>query len=140
MYNEALNLAKAAHEGQFDKGGNPYILHPIAVSEMVKTEDEKIVALLHDVVEDTSITLDDLRKRGFSPRIVDAVDAITKRDGVGYEEYIRRVSQNSLARNVKIADMTHNMDLSRIANPSQKDFERIARYEKTLRLLSVKNS
>ncbi|MDF2572046.1 MAG: hypothetical protein K0R55_3650 [Sporomusa sp.] len=82
MFNKALLLATKAHAGQVDKAGKPYLLHPIAVADMLKAEEEKIVALLHDVVEDTSLTLIDLRNEGFPDRIVEAVDAITKRSGI----------------------------------------------------------
>lgn len=137
MFNKALLLATKAHAGQVDKAGKPYLLHPIAVADMLKAEEEKIVALLHDVVEDTSLTLIDLRNEGFPDRIVEAVDAITKRSGFSYEEYLQRVKQNPLALAVKIADMTHNMDLSRIANPTQKDYARVEKYKKLIKKLKM---
>lgn len=137
MFNKALLLATKAHAGQVDKAGKPYLLHPIAVADMLKAEEEKIVALLHDVVEDTSLTLIDLRNEGFPDRIVEAVDAITKSSGISYEEYLQRVKQNPLALAVKIADMTHNMDLSRIANPTQKDYARVEKYKKLIKELKM---
>lgn len=132
MLNKALELAKAAHAGQLDKGGEPYISHPIAVAAMVETEEEKTVALLHDVVEDTPVTLEELRRQGFPELVMEAVDILTKRPGSDYRDYIQRVKQNPLALTVKIADMTHNMDLSRIKNPQAKDFARIQKYNKIL--------
>lgn len=135
MYKKALRIAKKAHDGQIDKGGRPYIDHPKKVASLVKTKDEKIVALLHDVCEDTDITLDDLRKLKFSEKIVKAVDAITKRDDEDYFTYIERVNENEIAKKVKIADATHNSDISRIDNPSKKDIDRCLRYEKTIRRL-----
>ena len=135
MYNKALQIAKSAHSGQLDKGGNPYFLHPLAVSEKVEAENEKIVALLHDVIEDTDITLDYLREQGFSEEILAGVDRLTKREGVSYEEYIEAVRKNPLALKVKIADMLHNSDLSRIPNPTEKDRKRIEKYKEKIALL-----
>jgi len=132
MLNKAFKLAKAAHAGQLDKGGKPYINHPIAVAAIVETQEEKTVALLHDVVEDTPVTLDELKEHGFPETVVAAVDVLTKRPGVDYGEYIQRVKKNPLALVVKIADMTHNMDLSRIQNPTAKDYARIDKYKKIL--------
>jgi len=132
MLNKAFKLAKAAHAGQLDKGGKSYINHPIAVAAIVETQEEKTVALLHDVVEDTPVTLDELKEHGFPETVVAAVDVLTKRPGVDYGEYIQRVKKNPLALVVKIADMTHNMDLSRIQNPTAKDYARIDKYKKIL--------
>lgn len=137
MIDIAFEVAQKAHEGQYDKGGKPYINHPIAVSKMVHTEDEKIVALLHDSVEDSNIILADLKEYGFSDKVLNAIDCMTKRAGETYEEYIERVSQNSLAIKVKSADLTHNSDISRIKNPSKKDIERTQKYKRTLEKLKV---
>lgn len=139
MFNKALTLAKSAHSGQTDKGGQPYILHPIAVAELVDTEAEKTVALLHDVVEDTPVTLEELQKQGFPEAVVAAIDVLTKRPGVDYRDYIQLVKQNQLALTVKIADMTHNMDLARIPNPTVKDYDRIKKYSKVLSELKTAN-
>lgn len=139
MYTKALQLAMNVHKGQVDKGGNPYILHPIAVSQLVDSEEEKIVALLHDVVEDTDITLEHLKLEGFSDNIIAAVSALTKQPGVAYDDYISTLKGNSIAVRVKIADITHNSDISRIPNPTEKDLERIKRYEMTLAKLKNAN-
>lgn len=96
MIQKALEIAQKAHAGQFDKGGNPYIGHPLAVAEMVNTEEEKIVAFLHDVVEDSAFTLDDIKNLGFTKDIVNAIEAITKRDGETYSSYVLRVKTNLL--------------------------------------------
>ncbi|WP_371381704.1 HD domain-containing protein [Sporomusa aerivorans] len=128
----ALKLATIAHSGQIDKGGKPYILHPISVAKIVETEEEKTVALLHDVIEDTPVTLEELRENGLPESVVVAVDVLTKRPGVEYGDYIQRVKQNPIALTVKIADMIHNMDLSRIQSPSAKDYARIEKYERIL--------
>jgi len=131
MLEKAFKISYMAHKGQMDKGGAPYYLHPIFVALNMETEDQKIVALLHDVVEDTEITLDDLRQEGFSENIVEAVDAITKK-GEAYEVYLQKVKANALARAVKIGDLKHNSDITRIKNPTEKDIKRIEKYKKSL--------
>lgn len=120
----ALQIAAAAHKGQKDKGGNDYINHPLRVAELVEGEEEKMVAFLHDVVEDTRVTLEDLKSSGLSQSVIEAVDAITKRQGESYHDYIERLIQNPIALAVKIADIKHNVDLSRIPNPTKKDIQR----------------
>lgn len=115
---EAFNIAMKAHNGQKDKGGYDYIYHPIIVALHCETEEEKVVALLHDVVEDTNVTLNDLQI--FGEEIVKAVDAITKKDGQPLEEYLNIVKANELARKVKIQDLTHNMDTSRLPSITEK--------------------
>lgn len=110
---ECLRFVEELHHGQYDKIGAPYILHPVFVADQMDTEEETIVALLHDVVEDTTITLDDLRNRGYSDEIVVAIDALTRRPGETYSSYIERLSNNKLARHVKIADLRHNLQPER---------------------------
>lgn len=135
MLSKAKNLATAAHAGQRDKGGQPYILHPIAVAGRMDTELEKVVALLHDVVEDTSITLHDLELAGFGEDVLAAIDAITKRPGEPYDSYIERVKQNRTACRVKIQDLRHNIDLSRITDPKPAGYARLEKYRNTLTIL-----
>lgn len=132
---KALQIAEKAHTGQFDKGGKPYIQHPLAVAALVDTEDEKIVALLHDVVEDSAITLEDLSAAGFPVLIVEAVKAITKTPGLDYWEYLDSVKANPIARRVKMADLRHNMDLSRLSTVTDKEMQRMEKYQKALRFL-----
>lgn len=120
----AYNIARTAHRGQKDKAGKDYINHPLAVASFVAGHDAKIVALLHDTIEDTFVTEEDLRPL-FSEEIVDAIVSMTHLNGEPYMEYIRRVSGNELAKTVKLADLRHNMDLGRIENPTEKDFARI---------------
>ena len=114
MLAKALNIAYSAHQGQIDKGGIPYIQHPIRVALNCLTDDEKIVALLHDVIEDTSITVEELINEGFNQNIIDAIISLTKRNGEDYMTFIRRVSSNELATLVKIQDLKDNMDLRRL--------------------------
>ena len=98
-------FAEECHRGQVDRNGVKYILHPLQVMRRIKSETEKIVGVLHDVVEDTGITLQDLREKGYSEEIVDAIDCLTKREGENYEDFIERCKQNPIALKVKIADL-----------------------------------
>ena len=138
MLNKAITLAKKAHEGQVDKGGNPYIGHPLRVMNQGENDEEKIVGVLHDAVEDSDLTLEDLRVAGFSDRIVEAVDAITKREEEKRKDYLKRVGDNPLALKVKIADMSDNADILRIPNPTDKDRERTRIYQKNILKLQKK--
>ena len=130
MLEKAIRLAEKAHQGQLDKGGHPYILHPKRVAEKCETESEKITALLHDVLEDSAYTLEDLRKEGFTEEILEALTYLTHREGEGYVEYIERICENPLAVRVKYADLQDNMDISRIPHPTEKDFARLEKYQK----------
>jgi (p)ppGpp synthase/HD superfamily hydrolase len=124
----ALEIAVGAHHGQTDRYGAPYILHPLRVMERVETETEKIVAILHDVVEDTKWTFDDLRKKGFGDEIIQALDCLTKREGEPYEDFVNRSAANPLARRIKLADLEDNMDIRRMQAVTAKDAERLAKY------------
>ena len=132
-YNEqfqmALELAVEKHKNQTDKAGNPYILHPLHVMENVNSKEGKIVAILHDIIEDTDITEDYLLKIGLSKRIVDAVVALTRSKDMDYQEYIKNLSSNPLAKEVKLADLEHNMDLKRLPTLEEKDLERNRKYQ-----------
>jgi len=126
----AIEIAVEAHLGDVDKAGDPYILHPLTVMLRFRDPDARIVAVLHDTVEDSDLTLDGLKEEGFSDAILSAVDALTRRDGESYEAFISRLSSNPLARRVKLTDLEHNMDLRRIESPTLEDLERIARYQR----------
>ncbi|WP_053150777.1 HD domain-containing protein [Pseudomonas sp. P97.38] len=128
----AISISALAHEGQADKGGAPYILHPLKVMLRLSGDEERIVAVLHDVVEDTAVTLADLRDAGFSEATLNAIDSLTKRDGEPYQAFIERAARDPVARRVKLADLTENSDLSRLGTPSQKDLERIAKYREAI--------
>ena len=136
LYQQALAIAKDAHKGQVDKAGVDYIQHPLFVASLVEGELAKTVALLHDVVEDSDWTLEDLRKEGLPEEVVQAVGILTKKRNENYEEYILRVKQNPLARQVKLADLQHNSDLSRLANVTDRDRKRVAKYQKAISFLS----
>ena len=129
MLKKAISLAEKAHQGQVDKGGHPYILHPKRVMEKCKTTEEKIAAILHDVLEDTDYTAEDLRKEGFSEEIITALLCLTHQEGEGYMEYIERICENPLAVRVKYADLQDNMDLNRIPEPTEKDLARLEKYK-----------
>jgi len=119
-----------------DRAGQPYILHPLRVMCRMQTPAEKMVAIWHDVVEDTDWTLDALRKRGFPEEIVQAVDCLTKREGEPYQALIDRAKQNPLARRVKLGDLEDNMDVRRNANLTEKDLERLNKYRNAWEELS----
>jgi (p)ppGpp synthase/HD superfamily hydrolase len=127
---EAIEVAVKAHKGQKDRYGQPYILHPLRVMMKLNTEEEKIAGVLHDVVEDSDITLEDLKKKGFTENVLNAVDCMTKRDGEAYEDYIERAKSNPISLKVKIADLEDNMDIRRIKKITEKDIERLNKYRK----------
>jgi (p)ppGpp synthase/HD superfamily hydrolase len=124
----AIAIAAEAHAGQVDKAGAPYILHPLRVMLSVSTDEERIVAVLHDVVEDGGISLEDLRREGFSEALLRGIDAVTRRRGESYDATVERAGMDPLGRTVKLADLRDNADLSRIAEPSAEDFARVAKY------------
>lgn len=133
----AIQIAVEAHAGIIDKGGNPYVLHPLRMMMAVEREDEKIVAVLHDVVEDSDWTFDRLRGEGFSEFILTALESVTKvSDDEDYDQFINRALENPIGRAVKIADIRDNLDLTRIRHLTQKDLIRLNRYKYALSILT----
>jgi (p)ppGpp synthase/HD superfamily hydrolase len=133
----AIAIAAEAHRGQVDKAGEPYLLHPMRVMLRVEGERERLVALLHDVVEDgPGWTLDRVRSEGFAEEVVRAVERLTKREGEPYDAAIERAAADPLARQVKLADLEDNMRLARIAHPSEHDVARLERYRRAYTRLS----
>ncbi len=130
MLGKMLVLATNAHAGQFDRGGNPYILHPLKVMHYLKTDDEELMcmALGHDVVEDTNVTFKDLREAGMSERVIEGIRSLTKMPGQTYDEYKEVVFANKDAMRVKMADLRHNTDVRRLKGVSEKDIARMAKY------------
>lgn len=128
---QALQIMFEAHKNQVDKSGMPYVFHPYHVAEQMDDEKSTIVALLHDVIEDTDITLSDLH--GFDNEIIEAVDLLTRKEGQSYNQYIRDISSNELATKVKIADLKHNADLTRIEHPTQIDMDRVQKYSRSIK-------
>ncbi|WP_417908809.1 HD domain-containing protein [Candidatus Electronema sp. PJ] len=131
----AIQIAAEAHAGQLDKAGQPYILHPLRVMLHMKSEQEWIVAVLHDVIEDTSVTLAQLAAEGFSPMVIDAVRALTKLPWESRLAAATRAARNPIALAVKLADNSDNMDMSRIAQPTAKDMARLEEYKAVRDLL-----
>ncbi|MCH7393614.1 guanosine-3',5'-bis(diphosphate) 3'-pyrophosphohydrolase [Acinetobacter dispersus] len=136
---QAIAFATKQHSGQVDKANAPYILHPLRVMLNVPSMDHKIIAVLHDVLEDTETSIEDLQALGFQARIVEAIVALTKQDGESRIEAAQRAAQNPLARVVKLADISDNMDLSRIPSPTTKDFERMEQYQQVRAILLAYN-
>jgi len=132
---KAMKIAFNSHLGQSDKGGMPYIYHPMHLAEQMETESECIVALLHDVVEDTKVTFEDLENE-FSEEVIDALKLITHDKSVDVFEYIRNLKSNKIARKVKLVDLHHNSDLARLENITEKDKQRAERYKKEIEILN----
>ena len=132
---KAIRLMYEAHKDAWDKSGVPYVFHPFHVAEQMDDEASTIVALLHDVVEDTDYTLDDLREMGFPEEAIVALDLLTHREGVPYMEYIRRMRDNPVAVKVKLADLTHNSDRSRFDEMTEFDYRREEKYRAAMKIL-----
>jgi len=132
---KALKLCFEAHKNQLDKSGMPYVFHPFHLAEQMQTEETTIVALLHDVVEDTEYTIDDLGEMGFEKSVTDALRLLTHDDAVDYMDYVRSIKVNSIAKAVKLADLKHNSDLSRLDNVDEKALRRREKYLKAIEIL-----
>ena len=127
---DAIALAVTAHRGQVDKAGAPYILHPLRMMCRMESSVAMMTAVLHDVVEDSATTLDDLRALAYPDIVVDAVDCLTRRDGESYDRFLERVRPNALARRVKLADLEDNLDVRRIREPQARDLSRLKQYRR----------
>lgn len=132
LLNKMLVLATNAHSGQYDRGGNPYILHCLKVMHYLKSEDEELqcIALGHDIVEDTDVTYKQLVEEGFTERIVKGIHCLTKQRGETYDEYKLRVFSSEDAMKVKLADLRHNSDIRRLKGVTEKDIARIEKYHR----------
>jgi (p)ppGpp synthase/HD superfamily hydrolase len=137
LLQKAIGIAVEAHRGQKDRYGVPYILHPLRVMARVESPEDKVVAVLHDLVEDTDWTPDDLRREGFPEELLQALDCVTKRDGEDYEAFVERSASNPRAIRVKLADLEDNMDLRRLEEITDKDKARLEKYLKAWRKLST---
>jgi hypothetical protein len=131
----AIAIAAEKHAGQKDKAGAPYILHPLRVMLRLSTNEERIAAVLHDVVEDCGVTLEDLHAEGFPPAVLRAIDSVTKREGETYDAFVARAAVDPIGRRVKLADLEDNSDLSRIANPTDRDRQRVKQYARAIQFL-----
>lgn len=134
LLNTAILVAYTAHHGQTDKMGVPYIHHPGTVASFLEDDTDKIIAMLHDVMEDTFLTEEDLRPV-FGDEIVDILKLLTREKDEDYFAYIARVNTSERAKRVKLADLKHNSDMTRIPNPTQKDYDRLEKYKKAARIL-----
>lgn len=130
MLSKMLKICATAHEGQYDKSRQPYFLHCLKVMRLLKSDDEELnmVALAHDLLEDTKYTTSQLRYDGFSERVIKGITAMTKQRGQSYDEYKQSIKSNPDAIRVKIADLTHNSDIRRMKEVNQKDFDRVVKY------------
>ena len=131
----AMKIAYEAHHGQTDKSSTPYIYHPIHLAEQMNDEKSACVALLHDVVEDTVITLQNLAEYGFDDEIIEALRLMTHDKSVSYMDYVREIKKNPIAVKVKIADLMHNSDLSRLDIVDDKAKARVEKYQKAIEIL-----
>ncbi len=132
---KAIKIACEAHKGQVDKAGQPYILHPLRLMLKFNKIQEQVVAVLHDTVEDSDITCEDLVDYGFSKSVIDAIDCLSKRKNEDYKDFINRIFPNELARKIKIEDIKDNLDLTRIESINNKDLERVSKYHNALNVL-----
>ena len=134
---KALRYCFESHDGQFDKSGIPYVNHPLHLAEQMETEEETVVALLHDVMEDCGKTPDDLRALGISEQAVEALEMLTHPEGVPYLDYVRALKNNPLATKVKLADLKHNSDLTRLDDVRERDIERLCKYREARAILGA---
>lgn len=132
---KALKLCFEVHKEQKDKSGLPYVFHPFHLAEQMNDENSVIVALLHDVVEDSDMTFDDLKNMEFSQEILDALQLLTHKNDVDYFEYVNQIKSNELARKVKLVDLKHNIDITRLDNITEKDVNRVNKYKKAIQIL-----
>ena len=139
LIKKAMILSYEAHRGQYDKGGLPYIFHPFHLAEQMSTEETVVIALLHDVIEDTDWTIDDLEKEGFNEDILTALKLMTHNPAEPYMDYISRLSTCPVARQVKLADLYHNSDQTRVENPDEKMLKRWEKYDRAIQLLKSVN-
>ena len=135
MTKKAMKIAYKAHKDQVDKSGLPYVFHPFHLAEQMDDEVTTVVALLHDVVEDSDITMVDLKEAGFSQEELQALELLTHKTTDSYMEYIEKLSDNPIARTVKLADLAHNSDLSRLDQVTEKDIKRAEKYNRAMEFL-----
>ncbi len=136
MTKKAMKLCFDAHKDQVDKSGIPYVFHPIHLAEQMQDEDTTVAALLHDMVEDTDYTLENLRDEGFSEPVLEAIALLTHKDGIDYLDYVAKIKKNPIAKAVKLADLKHNSDLTRLDMVDDRAIKRKEQYQKALELLN----
>lgn len=132
---KALSLCFEAHKNQVDKSGLPYVFHPFHLAESMTDELSTVCALLHDVAEDTEYSFSDIRNTGFPEEVLEVLRLLTHEDGVEYEDYVKNLSKNPVARKVKLEDLKHNSDLTRLDTVTEKDLERARKYKNAIEFL-----
>lgn len=132
---KAIIIAVKAHEGQTDKAGEPYILHPLRMMLRLSSTEDRITAVLHDVIEDSPISLDDLRAQNFPEKIIEALNHVTKIPEESYDDFIKRAATNPISRRVKLVDLEDNSNLARIKNPTDQDRKRIEKYRRAILMI-----
>jgi (p)ppGpp synthase/HD superfamily hydrolase len=135
LLEKAIEIAVRAHAGQKGKDGSPYILHPLRLMTRLGTDEERMAAVLHDVVEDTEVTLDELRNAGFPEEVLTAVRLLTHEEGISYEDYVRRLKPHPIARRIKLADLEDNSDIRRLSGIEERDLERLRKYHRAWQIL-----
>ena len=133
---KALSLCFEAHKNQLDKSGMPYVFHPFHLAEQMETEETVVVALLHDIVEDTDYTIDDLKNMGFPNTVTDAIALMTHDANTEYMDYVARIKTNPIAKAVKLADLRHNSDTTRLDKVTEKDLKRVEKYTAAIKFLT----
>ena len=136
MTKQAINLMYEKHKNQFDKAGMPYVLHPLHVAESMQDENRATVALLHDIIEDTDVTFEQLVQMGFPQEVIDALKCLTHHEAVDYFDYVKNIGTNPIATDVKLADLEHNSDLTRLNSITEWDLLRIEKYKKSIEYLN----
>jgi len=132
---KAFMIAQAAHEGQVDKSGSPYINHPCKVAESMTTEEETLAALLHNVIEETDVTIEYLIEEGIPSSVIETLKLLTHDDETPYLDYVKKIKSNQIAKKVKLADLNHNSDITRIKEPEEWDYKRIEKYNEAINSL-----
>jgi (p)ppGpp synthase/HD superfamily hydrolase len=135
LLEKAIEIAVRAHAGQKGKDGSPYILHPLRVMTRARTDEERMAAVLHDVVEDSEVTLEDLRGAGFPEEVLTVVRLLTHEEGVSYEDYVERLKPHPMARRIKLADLEDNSDIRRLSRIEERDLERLRKYHRAWQIL-----
>jgi (p)ppGpp synthase/HD superfamily hydrolase len=135
LLEKALEIALRVHAGQKQKDGSPYILHPLRVMARVHTDEERMAAVLHDVVEDSAVTIEDLRVAGFPEHVLETVRLLTHGEGISYEDYVLRLKPDPMARRIKLADLEDNSDIRRLSGIEEKDLERLRKYHRAWQIL-----
>ncbi len=138
LLEKAIEIALRAHAGQKGKDGAPYVLHPLRLMTRMDTDEERMAAVLHDVVEDSEVTLEDLRGAGFPEGVVETVRLLTHEEGISYEGYVERLKADAMARRIKVADLEDNSDIRRLSGIEEKDLERLRKYHRAWQILRPK--